>query len=238
MYSRQKLIPQIGEEGQLKLKKGRVAVIGAGGLGGPAALYLSYGGVGHIRIIDNDTVAPSNLNRQILYGVADLGRSKALCAQERLAAAHPEEEIEGITATIDENSVRQLIGDVQAVVACVDNQHTRRCLNRACQDLGIPLVEGGIHGFYGYVMTIGKDTPCMECLGSQAEEKDAPIPSLGAVAGVIGSLQAVECIKLLTGAGKPLYGRLLTYDGLDGSFDCLPVEKSPSCPIHGSLSRT
>lgn len=233
MYSRQRAVPQIGQEGQRRLSEAVVTLVGAGGLGCPAAIYLTYAGVGHIRMIDGDGVSLSNLNRQILYKASDLGKKKAKMAAEILGAVHPGQTVEGIEAFVDPENAGSLIAGSHVVVDCVDDQKTRRLLNRACASLGIPLVEAGIHGFYGYVMSIGPEGPCLECLGYEKEETSKVIPSLGATAGIIGSLQASECIKIITGAGSPLYGRMLTYDGLDGSFDVIPVCISKDCPIHG-----
>ena len=232
MYSRQKIIPQIGSRGQEILEKAVVTVVGAGGLGCPAAQYLAYAGVGTIRLIDGDEVALSNLNRQILYQAEDLGKPKAKTAAKILGEKRPQQKIVGIQEIITPQNASELLAGSHVVVDCVDSQTARICVGGACAELGIPLVEGGIHGFYGYVISVGEDTPCLGCLGYLKEET-SEIPSLGAAAGVIGSLQACECVKILTGAGSPLYGRLLTYDGLDGSFDCINVQKSPDCPVHG-----
>ena len=234
MYERQMILPEIGEEGQRSIRESRVTVIGAGGLGSPAALYLWYAGVGKLRIIDGDRVSLSNLNRQILYGKEDLGKAKSQSSVRHLSDLRKGEgqEAEGIECFFKEENGRELLADSQVVVDCVDNQKTRLAANKICISMGIPLVEGGVHGFYGYVMTVGKDSACLGCLGYRREEGRDDVPALGPAAGVIGSLQAMEALKLITGAGKPLYNRILSYDGLEGEFDIVPVFPDPECPFH------
>lgn len=234
MYERQILLPEIGEEGQKRIKKSRVTVIGAGGLGTPAALYLWYAGVGKLRVIDGDRVSLSNLNRQLLYEKEDLGKAKSQSFVRRLLNLRKdgEQEAEGLEVFFTEENGAELLEGSQVVIDCVDNQKSRLAVNKICISMGIPLVEGGIHGFYGYLMTIGKNSACLGCLGYEKEEKTGSVPALGAAAGVIGSLQAMEALKLITGAGKPLYNRLLSYDGLEGEFDTVPVFPAQDCPFH------
>lgn len=234
-YDRQILIPQIGPHGQEKLSKSRVTVIGCGGLGSPVLTYLTCAGVGTICILDRDVVSESNLNRQFLHDTYDLGKLKVESAREKLSRLNPEINIIVQNTTIYADNAKELLSASDVVVDCVDNIETRITVARACLELDIPLVEGGINGFYGYIMSIGRDFPCLSCIGYDKVTQKTPVSVLGATAGVIGTMQANECIKLLLGIGEPIYGRMLNYDGLSCSWDEVRVEKSDSCPIHGTI---
>lgn len=231
-YQRQMMLPQIGEAGQKRLREARVTVIGAGGLGSPVLTCLAEAGVGRLRCIDDDKVSITNLNRQFLHGESDLGRQKTDSAKETLCKMNSEVEVEIFTCRVNEENVGRLIQNSTVVVDCVDSIATRLSVNRACLEAGIPLVEGGISGFYGFVTVISRETACLECMGYHEDMDEKYIPALGTTAGVIGSLQANECLKIILGAGEPLYGRMLQYDGLTGSFDEIEIVKNEACKAH------
>lgn len=231
-YKRQISIPQIGTEGQMLLQSSTAAVIGAGGLGAPVLTYLAAAGVGNILVIDKDAVEESNLNRQFLYSREDIGRKKAEAAKEKLKKQNPQIKVTAFSDAFTEENGRELLKGTDVVVDCVDSVKTRISVNKICLLLRIPLVEGGIYGFYGYVTSVFQNSPCLECMGYTKEMEQKEIPSLGAAAGVVGSLQAVEALKILLGKGEPFYGRLFQYDGLDGSFDEIKVEKKKDCSLH------
>ncbi|MGJ7923044.1 HesA/MoeB/ThiF family protein [Neobacillus sp. LXY-4] len=236
-YERQLIIPQIGQEGQKKLEKSTVTVIGTGGLGSPVLTYLTSAGVGTIRIFDDDVVSVSNLNRQFLHNTGDVGKLKTLSAKEKLSQLNPSVHLMVINDRLNSDNAEDYIAGSDVVVDCVDNLATRMNVARACLKLNIPLVEGGVYGFSGYVMDIGRECACLSCLGYDEVIPKTPIPVLGVTAGVIGCMQANECIKLLLGIGEPFYGRMLSYDGLRGTWDEISVEKSDSCPVHGTYKK-
>lgn len=231
-YLRQIKIPQIKKEGQERLQGAFVTVIGAGGLGCPVLTYLAAAGVGHIRIIDCDEVNITNLNRQFLHSEYDIGRKKADSASEKLKRFNSGIETEPLCMYLTDENAEELIGSADVVVDCVDNIKTRLIVNEACLRKKIPLVEGGITGFYGFVTDILPEYACLKCLGYDENMDKEEIPALGACAGVIGALQAGECLKILLNAGNPLYGRILQYDGLLGSFDEIEIMKHENCALH------
>lgn len=235
-YQRQMMLPRIGESGQRRLKDALVTVIGAGGLGSPVLTYLTEAGVGKIRCIDEDVVSISNLNRQFLHGEQDIGKCKVDSAKETLEALNSKVLVEPVCCKVTKENVRELISGSVAVVDCVDNITARLAVNEACLQLDIPLVEGGISGFYGFVTVIGRASACLECMGYHEGMDEKNIPALGTTAGVIGALQANECLKLILKAGEPLYGRMLQYDGLNSSFDELEILKSETCKIHETIN--
>ena len=233
-YRRQLAIPEIGEEGQRKLAASSVLVVGAGGLGGPLLYALAGAGVGRLVIVDGDTVSLSNLNRQFLFDQADLGRPKAEAAARRLSAFNPDLRVEGVEAWLDENTGMELLTDCTLAVAAVDNLPGRLALNAACAQNNIPLVNGGVEGWYGSVMAVefGK-TPCLACCyaGTTPEEGGQ---ALGAVTGAVASLMASVTLQMLLGR-NPIPGEILLYDGKRLELDRVPVERSPGCPICGTL---
>ena len=234
-YDRQIMIRGFGEEGQEKLKRAKVLIAGAGGLGSPASLYLAAAGVGMIRIIDRDKVELSNLNRQVLHWDEDVGRRKVDSTAEKLEKLNRGVEIEAIQETITEANVSQLVAGFDLIVDAMDNLPTRYLLNKAAIDKNIPFFHGAIYGFEGRAMTIipGK-TACLRCVyrGVLPEEK---FPVIGVTPAVIGCIQATEVIKYIVGIGELLTNRLLVYDGLNLKFTEFRVKKDPNCAHCGHL---
>jgi len=232
-YSRQILM--IGEEGQEKLKAASVLVAGAGGLGTVISLYLAAAGVGHLRIIDCDVVDTSNLNRQILHWSKDVGRPKTDSVKEKLAALNPLIRIETDSGRITEETVGKLVQGYNIIIDAMDNFPTRYLLNRAAVDQNIPFIHGAVRGCFGQATTVipGKG-PCLRCLFPASPPREV-FPIVGATCGVIGSIEAAEVIKLITGQGEPLMGRIFIWVGLAGSADSITVERNPSCPDCGHL---
>ena len=236
-YSRHILLREVGVEGQQRLRSARVAVVGLGGLGSPLALYLAAAGVGTLRLIEFDRVDASNLQRQLLYSTADVGRSKLEAARERLQGVNPEVRLEGEPGRLSAENATELLGGVDVVCDGSDNFATRYLVNDASVKLGLPSVYGSILRFEGQVSVFwGARGPCYRCLFPQAPPVGT-VPScgeagvLGVLPGVIGALQATETLKLLLGIGDPLLGRLLLYDALRGRFRELALRKNPGCPI-------
>lgn len=236
-YERQLLINQIGEKGQDRLKQSNVVVIGAGGLASPVLTYLTCAGVGSITLTDYDIVSESNLNRQFLYHEADIGKPKAQSAKKVLSELNSEITINSVSEKLSESNVLSVIKGADVVIDCVDNVETRLLVNRACLKLDIPLVEGGVNGFYGFVLAIKREYPCLECIGYSNTKLKRPGPALGAVVGAIGSLQAVEGIKILLGLEGVLYGRMLQYDGLTASFDTIEISRDMMCNAHHQMDK-
>jgi molybdopterin/thiamine biosynthesis adenylyltransferase len=240
-YARQLALPEVGKDGQRRLRDGRVLLVGAGGLGSPAALYLAAAGVGRITIVDDDRVERSNLHRQVLHRDADTGTPKVLSGVAALRALNPSLEIVGHDARITAANAREFIAGHHLVVDGSDNFATRYDVNAACVALGIPCVHGSVFRFEGQVTVLwpawpGGAGPCYRCLYPEPPPPDLA-PSceeagvLGVVPGIIGLLQATEALKLLLGAGAPLVGRMLHYDGLRASFEEFEVPRDPHCPV-------
>jgi molybdopterin-synthase adenylyltransferase len=234
-YDRQIIIEGFGQEGQEKLKRSRVAVAGAGGLGSPIAVYLAAAGVGRIRMIDYDQVELSNLNRQVLHWEEDIGRKKVDSARTKLRSLNSTVKIEAIAETITEGTVSRLVDGCDVLVDAMDNLETRYILNRCAVEKKIPFFHGAVHGFEGRVMTIlpGK-TACLRCMyrGPVPQEK---FPVIGVAPAVIGSIQAAEVIKYLVGIGELLTNRLLMFDGLRAAFTEFRVNRNPNCDHCGSF---
>lgn len=232
-YARQILM--IGEEGQDRLKAATVFVAGAGGLGTVISLYLAAAGVGCLRIMDCDVVDASNLNRQILHWSRDVGREKPASVKEKLSALNPLIRIEAGPDRITEESAPELIQGCNLIVDAMDNFPTRYLLNRAAVHRNLPFIHGAVRGFSGQATTVipGKG-PCLRCLFPVGPPQE-PFPIVGATCGIIGSIEATEVIKLLTGQGEPLMGRIFIWDGLTGSADSILVERDPCCPVCGHL---
>ena len=229
-YSRQILFKAFGEEGQEKLKAARVLVAGVGGLGSPAAMYLAAAGIGKIILIDADTVSLSNLNRQLLHWEGDIGRKKVESGGEKLRQMNSGIQVETVAERITEKTIPGFLRGVDVVVDCLDNMKTRYVLNRACVEAGIPLVHGGVYGMLGQVTTIlPGDGPCLECIFPHKEEREDTVPVFGPTAGFTASFQALEVIKLLTGLGELLRGRLLYFNGEIMECVFAEVRKRENC---------
>lgn len=232
-YSRQILL--FGEEGQEKLKKAKVLVAGAGGLGSPVSTYLAIAGVGKIILADFDSVDPSNLNRQFLHHEKDIGRLKVESAKEKLLSMNPDIEVETIAEMLTESNLEALVPECDVIVDALDNLETRHMLNRLAVKRRIPLIHGAVTGYDGQVTTIMPgETPCFYCIFPRISKKEV-FPILGATPGIIGSIQANEVIKFLTGQGKLLEGRLLFWNGLSGNFSEISLSKLNNCPVCGNL---
>lgn len=235
-YARQMAMPEFGAAGQEKLRAARVLLIGAGGLGSPAGLYLAAAGVGTLGIVDPDDVELSNLHRQILHGTADVGRSKVASAAARLEAVNPLVRVEAIRARVEAANAVELIRGWDLVVDGCDNFPTRYASNDACVALGIPNVYGSVWRFEGQTSVFAPHLggPCYRCVNPRAPEPGT-VPScaeagvLGVMPGLIGTLQALEAIKLITGIGEPLVGRLLQVDGAALKFREFQLRCDPEC---------
>jgi len=237
-YNRQIIIPGIGETGQEKLKKARVVVAGGGGLGSVISTYLTAAGLGTLRLVDNDTVELSNLNRQILHWGKDIGKAKATSAKEKLSQLNKNINIETINVRIEESNVSELVAGFDIIVDAMDNMPTRYLLNKTAIKYGIPFVHGAVFGLEGRAMTVipGK-TACLRCIyhGTQLDGKK---PVLGTTPAIIGSIQATEVIKYFTGIGTLLTSRLLIYDGLNMKFTELKVTRDKNCQLCGDSNHT
>ncbi|OLB31372.1 MAG: molybdopterin-synthase adenylyltransferase MoeB [Chloroflexota bacterium] len=238
-YSRHLLVPEVGEEGQFKLLDSRVLLIGAGGLGSPAAYYLAAAGVGTIGIIDADVVDDSNLQRQILHNTQRIGQYKAESARETIEALNPDVKVITHIERLDESNVARIIADYDVILDGTDNFPTRYLLNDAALIANKPVVHGSVFRFEGQ-LTVFKpyEGPCYRCLYPEPPPM-ALAPScaeagvLGVLPGIIGILQATETIKLLLGIGDPLVGRMMTYDALAGEFNELRLFRDPKCAACG-----
>ena len=238
-YSRHLIIPDVGMDGQKRLKNSRVLVIGAGGLGSPALLYLAAAGVGTLGIVEFDTVDESNLQRQIIHGQSDIGRSKAQSAKESIHQTNPFVNVVVHEARLDNDNVMDIFANYDLIVDGTDNFATRYLVNDACVLLGKPYVWGSIYRFDGQVSVFwAEHGPCYRCLYPEPPPPGM-VPScaeggvLGVLCASVGAVQVTEAIKLLTGIGEPLLGRLQIYDALEMSWRTLAVRKDPDCAICG-----
>ena len=239
-YSRHILLPEVGGKGQKKLLEASVLCIGAGGLGSPAISYLAAAGVGRIGIIDDDVVDISNLQRQIIHTTADIGKPKVDSAKRMVEAINPDVDVEIINGRINIENVMEIVGRYDAVLQGSDNFPTRYLINDTCFYLKKPLFDGAVLRFEGQATNYltGPDAPCYRCL---YEEPPPPgeVPScqeagvLGAVVGIIGTIQATEFLKHVLGIGESLTGRLLRLDALDMTMRTVKVRKRPGCPLCG-----
>ncbi len=241
-YSRQIMLPELDIEGQQKLLNSTVMLIGLGGLGSPVSMYLAAAGVGHLILVDFDTVELSNLQRQIVHSTADINRPKVQSARDHLLALNPDCKITLINKELDENELLKEIKKVDVVIDGSDNFPTRFAVNKACFENKTPLVSGAAIRFEGQISVFDhrqKDSPCYRCLYSDEEMAAETCSQTGVVApllGIIGSLQALEAIKLITGIGESLTGRLLLFDATTTEFQTMRFKKDPSCPICGKGS--
>lgn len=238
-YSRHLIMPEVGMNGQLKLKSASVLCIGAGGLGSPVAMYLGAAGVGRIGIVDFDVVDYSNLQRQVIHGTPDVGRSKLDSARDRLNAINPEVTVETHDVALSSENALELLANYDVIVDGTDNFPTRYLVNDACVILGKPNVYGSIFRFEGQASVFAtKDGPCYRCLYPEPPPPGL-VPScaeggvLGILPGVVGTIQATEAVKLIIGVGEPLINRFMIYDALRMKFRELKLRKDPDCPVCG-----
>ncbi|THE65079.1 molybdopterin-synthase adenylyltransferase MoeB [Salinadaptatus halalkaliphilus] len=243
-YSRHVIMDEIGPEGQQRLLEASVLVLGAGGLGSPAIQYLAAAGVGRLGIVDDDVVERSNLQRQIVHGDADVGRSKVESAADYVDALNPDITVETHETRLTADNVAGLVDEYDIVLDASDNFATRYLLNDYCVLSGTPLSHGAIYRFEGQVTTFTNDRsgerspPCYRCVFPEAPEPGtvpdcATTGVLGVLPGTVGCIQATEVVKYLLGKGELLEGRLLLYDAMDMSFETVDVLANPACPICG-----
>jgi adenylyltransferase/sulfurtransferase len=231
-YSRQLMLKELGSDGQKKLAESKVAVVGVGGLGSVCSLYLALAGVGYLRLIDHDTVETRNLHRQILYTQSDLHRSKVEVAAEKLRRHNSLVQVEAIQKKVDAENPLALVRGVDVVVDCLDNFQTRYFLNRACVALHVPYVFGAVTGLEGNLSVFDPPkTGCLECTLHKTDAARGAFGILGASAGILGSLQALETLKLLAGFGSGLTGKMLVCDFRDMDFAVISLPKNPRCPV-------
>jgi len=239
-YSRQLLLPEIGKEGQIRLKQAKVLLIGAGGLGSPVAVYLAAAGVGTIGIIDPDQVDLTNLHRQIIHSTPDIGKPKVVSAKEKISRLNPEINVITYPERFNAQNALKIIRDYDLIVDGTDNFPTRYLINDACVLTGKPFIFGGVFRFEGQCSVFAFDHgPCYRCLFENPPQP-GEVPScteagvLGVLPGIIGLLQANEAIKIICQIGEPLKGRLLIFDGLATQFREIQIKKNPDCLICGS----
>lgn len=233
-YHRQILCDNWGEEGQNKLKAATVFMVGAGGLGGPASIYLAVAGVGRLRICDDGSVEPSNLNRQILYADEDIHHKKVQAACKALSRLNPHIEVEGVEERLTVQNIARLVGRPDIIVDCLDNFETRYLLNEYAVAMGLPLVHAGVEGIAGQMTFIHPpETACLRCIIPEAPPAKEVFPIVGATAGIMGCLEAFEVLKHLTGVGPTLKGLLMMWSGYDTDFIRIEVGKDPHCPVCG-----
>jgi len=238
-YSRHLLIPEVGLAGQEKLARARVLCVGAGGLGTPVLQYLAAAGVGRLGIVDDDVVDETNLQRQVIYATGDIGRPKAAAAAERVLAINPQIAVDPIPLRLEASNARELVRLYDVVVDATDSFATRYLVNDACRLENKPDVYGSIFRFDGQVSVFTADGPCYRCLFAESPPEGS-VPScaeggvLGVLAGLVGTWQANEALKLLLGIGRPLVGRLLLVDALEARVREISFASDPACPLHGA----
>jgi molybdopterin-synthase adenylyltransferase len=237
-YSRHILLDEIGIEGQQRILAGRALIIGAGGLGSPAALYLAAAGVGRITLVDDDVVELTNLQRQIAHATAHIGLAKTESAQRAMRAINPEAEVALVNQRADTALLHRLVAQCDVVLDCCDNFETRHAVNAACVQHGKPLVSGAALRFDGQISVFEPrrpSSPCYACLfppdSALEEARCATLGVLAPLVGIIGCMQAAEALKLLSGAGQSLAGRLLMLDGLTMQWSDIRIARNPQCPV-------
>jgi len=234
-YEKQVILPEVGENGQERLVKSKAAVVGAGGLGSPALYYLAAAGIGTIRIIDDDTVDITNLNRQIIHTEKDLGREKRQSAKEKLISFNSGVKVDAVHARLGKTNAVELLSGFDIVMSCVDSNAARYIINAACISNQTPLINGGVEGFCGYVMAVlPGETPCFQCVFPYPEgegRSTADRGVLGAGAGAVGSLMAAEAIKVLL--GLPVRPCFYYIDLLSTQIIPVKAQKTVGCPICG-----
>lgn len=238
-YSRHLLLDGFGLEGQQRLLDARVLVVGMGGLGSPIALYLAAAGVGTLGLVDGDTVSLTNLQRQIIHGTPDVGRSKVDSAAESIIRVNPEVKVEKHELFLNEDNALDIIRDYDFVVEGSDNFSAKYLVNDACVMLGKPFCIGGINRYAGQVMTHRPGTACYRCLFPEPPAREdvetcAMVGVLGTIAGMLGTIQATEVVKCIVGVGEPLYNQLLMFDALSMQWNKLSFQHNEDCPLCGS----
>ncbi|MFN7570059.1 MAG: HesA/MoeB/ThiF family protein [Betaproteobacteria bacterium] len=239
-YSRHILLNELGVEGQARLRAATILVLGAGGLGSPAALYLAAAGVGRIVLADGDAVDLTNLQRQILHSTARIGAPKAESGRQALAAINPEVEVQAVTTRLDADAIDAQVARADVVLDCSDNFATRHAVNRACVRHRRPLVSGAAIRFDGQLAVFDArraDSPCYECLFPAGDAQDELCAVMGVFApatGIIGTMQAAEALKLAAGIGEPMVGQLLLLDALTMNLRRLRVPRDPGCAVCGT----
>ena len=239
-YSRQILLQQVDVDGQLKLKNSRVLIVGLGGLGSPVALYLAAAGVGELHVADFDTVDLTNLQSQIVHDTCSVGQSKVDSALRRLGAINPEIKLVAHRSALDTDSLADAVAAVDLVLDCCDNFGTREAVNKACVAARKPLVSGAAIRLEGQLSVFDSrqpTSPCYHCLYGRGSDEDLTCSEagvLGPLVGLVGSLQALEALKILAGFGEPLVGRLLLVDAMTTRFRELRVKRDPACRVCGS----
>lgn len=234
-YARHLVLKEIGGQGQMKLKAARVAIIGMGGIGSPAALYLAAAGIGTLGLIDDDTVSLSNLQRQVLYDTDEIGRGKSSVAHDRLGLLNPHTDCRVHATRLDADNTAAILSGYDIVLDGCDNFPTRLLVNRVCHDLGKPLVSAAIGRWSGQ-LALFEGSPCYQCLVPDLPpdaETCERVGVVGALAGVMGTLAALEVIKRVTGAGETLRGKLLIFDGLTLQSRIVGLAPDPNCPVCG-----
>jgi molybdopterin/thiamine biosynthesis adenylyltransferase len=233
-YHRQLILPGWGEETQARLRASSVFIAGAGGLGSPVAQYLAAAGVGTLRICDSGKVELSNLNRQLLHSDRDLGKPKVRSAARTVRRVNPQVRVVPLREAIDEDSVEELVGDAQLILDCLDNFPTRQVLNALAVRRGLPMIHAGVTGYSGQITFLHPPaTACLACIVPQSPPQEV-FPILGATAGLLGCLQALEALKYLSGSGPLLVGRMLFCDGEAMQFQEVAIQKDPHCPVCGT----
>jgi len=237
-YLRQIVLRDFGLEGQRKLRNASVCVVGLGGLGSIVSLYLAGMGIGRLRIVDNDVVEEVNLHRQILYGMDDIGRLKSYVARDKLLRLNPEVKVEALTCRVDEYSIDEVIRGVDIVLDGLDNFRTRRIVNRACFEYGIPYVYASVVETYGSISIFKPgETACFECLFKDVSDDDLPrcekVGVLPAAVGVVASIEVAEAIKLILGWKPNLIGRMAFIDLYSLAFHVFDIPRNPECTVCG-----
>ena len=237
-YGRQIMYPGFGEIGQGKLKDAHVLVVGVGGLGCAASMYLAYAGIGHITIVDDDSVELSNLNRQMLHWERDIGKKKPISAANKLRKINSGVRITSLCKKVTEDNADQIIDGVDVVIDGLDNFQTRFVLNAACVRQKIPFIHAGVNGLLGQITSIvpGK-TPCLACIYSTPPVSEETIPVFGVTPTLMASLQVMEAIKLIAGFGETLQGRMLYFNGESMEFAYEDLIKNPKCSVCGFVRR-
>lgn len=237
-YERQIAYPGFGEVGQEKLRASHVLVVGVGGLGSAASMYLAYVGIGHITIVDNDSVELSNLNRQILHWESDIGREKPISAADKLRSINSSVKITPVCKKITEASVDKIIDGADVVIDGLDNYDTRLLVNAACVRKRIPFIHAGVNGLVGQITTIiPGETSCLACVYPEPPDTEEAIPVFGATPALVAAMQVMEAIKLIAGFGETLKGRMLYFNGETMEFAHQDLIRNPGCGVCGNGRR-